>query len=1614
MELLKPVIVKRWISENNYIEYVFDNNTNNKYKTDVIIIPEYIFQDNNIKDALNKIAYHIYIYEKKNKNTLIFPYYCWDDVNKKPLLFDIKNIHWSGYNANPFKSKDKNSKQLDEPIEYINNDNDELFNYDKINIVFRNDFDYDIKYYYNINEKFSIDEVSKLIKTEVKLVDLYNIKIMKVNEQNEYYNEVVFEYKMESMESLIILFDKLKTDDEIQLIQFVNNNNAIYKLYKNHTFDKKDLDYKFRLNSNKKDSKDISLINLYYKNKNTKLSIYKDGVFKLIFKYDIDNGSNKANILLIKDAVSKYLSKFNINAEFNETDINLRINYSIDSLEYQKLIKKIGTYTNIFEDFILNKKKCKGVFKYRRISGNSISFDLDTFIMNRYYIEDNIIDEIFTVLKNMGIPTTMNYIKNVINSKEDFDNKKLKKNNDEAKEETIIIIKEYNNNIDFYVDIKKAGSFFVLDNLKFWLIRIIEDIRNEQKNNAPKKKIATKLILPQYVKKSSSKSPKKSSSSKSKSSNDSFVFNVDDYKSSSGGAKNSVNDNNYLINKLNNADKELYKDRGKGKNPARKCQKEYQPLVLKKDEIDALKAKGFDPYDKNVFDNYIEYGSSQENKNFYTCPRIWCPISNVPLDEKNTSSKSLKCPEENEQPIMMNKIMKNDNKSRYVYLLKGDIEIPCCGKRNPENKVAKIIENKKVPKIPKNPKKLNNKASKQMDIKDNDLIESKKESEDKDSRDNIINENDKNYIMNKIPVPKNRFGGVQKELYYILFDNHKDYTKNCLSNNNINKNSCVLRKGIHNTDNIINSIAYLLGTNKDGFIEYIENNLDILKFLSLENGNVFKDFADTEPIVPELNKELYVEFLIFIKKTNNKSLKIPDIDDNTIKSLYQKSRLLYIYKSYKKFIKYLKTEESSADIVHYLYTLVAILYNKLIVLWDVEIGHPNNDVSIVCPRYSTINDLLLYLGKKAKLIMIMTTTENKIKDNETVYYEPIISKSLNKKETTYFNLEKHIDIKNILNKCSTNINNANKNFIENIENMKTIKKYIIKKTGEKEEGSKGELFRTLIINKDLSINKIILKKNNTVLSIIKFEKLSILILDLIIKHLHIKDVVFSDDIDGDILKIYIFKEVYTGIIKKFEKIDITVDIGEITQDNGITIRSKILFKADEYNKSRGIISNISNKYNDYTKYSREQNKWQDMRKTIFNKLLKDKYDDKYYSELSKKSRKEIIKELLANITENKNLNSKELRELQIIIEGVDVYSRESIKKWYSNNLSYEKYNYVNDISNNIKEDGDELIFTQYSVSEKIPDKIIRDRDYLPNNNIKNKGIDFYELKNNTNLSKSSDKNKIIPTNWQGVEKILPGKWIKNKEKKVWPKLRYIDSTYTEKNITYLFDFLLNYDKNKINNIITFDDIIEYTYKEYYDVLLNSSADYKDVIDMIFDDPHFIMVYINTMNSINNTNKTFKPGRTFLDEYLYKSNIDEREKILNRIKRDNAIKYYSDITLKQIATYLNINIMVIYESIKYGTGKEIKERGGDEDLKNSMKCYNAGDNYNRYELLKRPLIILFRKKKNQPFISYHLIKRIDNNKIIYNELNDVDKDIRKNILNYFNLPDKSSSPITINI
>ena len=139
MKPLKSVKVTRWVSESSFITYIFDSSLEQEPKDkQTIIIKENIYQDDNIEYALNKIAYFI----SKTDKTIKFPYYAWN--KKESLLFDITDIKWKGYNINPFKSKDRNSDQLKEPITYKYKSG--LFDKTNINIVFLNDYQDKNKY----------------------------------------------------------------------------------------------------------------------------------------------------------------------------------------------------------------------------------------------------------------------------------------------------------------------------------------------------------------------------------------------------------------------------------------------------------------------------------------------------------------------------------------------------------------------------------------------------------------------------------------------------------------------------------------------------------------------------------------------------------------------------------------------------------------------------------------------------------------------------------------------------------------------------------------------------------------------------------------------------------------------------------------------------------------------------------------------------------------------------------------------------------------------------------------------------------------------------------------------------------------------------------------------------------------------------------------------------------------------------------------------------------------------------------------------------------------------------------------------------------------------------
>jgi hypothetical protein len=163
-----------------------------------------------------------------------------------------------------------------------------------------------------------------------------------------------------------------------------------------------------------------------------------------------------------------------------------------------------------------------------------------------------------------------------------------------------------------------------------------------------------------------------------------------------------------------------------------------------------------------------------------------------------------------------------------------------------------------------------------------------------------------------------------------------------------------------------------------------------------------------------------------------------------------------------------------------------------------------------------------------------------------------------------------------------------------------------------------------------------------------------------------------------------------------------------------------------------------------------------------------------------------------------------------------------------------------------------------------------------------------------------------------------------------------------------------------------------------------------------------------MNILNNSNISFKSEKVFLDSYFNKSSIDERRRIIQHIKKENGILYFSDITLKLIATWLNINIFIIRDKQEYGKGVGVK-RNGLKDFNNTSVFYRAGKDID--EITRRPLLMLFREKnKTINHISYSIIKLSDSNSYIYRELGEAPEDIKNKLLNLkYNSNDSFVSP-----
>ena len=413
MKPYKQITVYRWYSKNKYQKYIFDKDElQDNIDKDTILIKEYIYIDDNIDDALNKIGLYINNIDKSAKNL----FYCW---GKTSLSHKIKKKHWDGYNINPFLSVDRNSSFLNESITYIFNTNS-LFNLSKINIVFDNDISDDLKdnKYYFVKKK--IPTYINYINRDNKLYELNKQDTKFIKKNNEKFHRVDLYYKLSKKIVLSDLFINIHTKKNLALIQWVNDNSKIlYKIQKNHYIKKEQL---FNWCNIDKITK-INCINLYYiitKGCYCKITISNLGDILFSYILDIRKNINWEKITKSRNELQKYLKKYiKETIKMKEESLKLNTSFTIDNTTLNTLTSKISKFIDIFTVKVNNTKdKQQLICIYKRSTKYNDNININEYILSRYNLgisREDIVNELI----NLGFyENAKNEVDNVIDNTE--------------------------------------------------------------------------------------------------------------------------------------------------------------------------------------------------------------------------------------------------------------------------------------------------------------------------------------------------------------------------------------------------------------------------------------------------------------------------------------------------------------------------------------------------------------------------------------------------------------------------------------------------------------------------------------------------------------------------------------------------------------------------------------------------------------------------------------------------------------------------------------------------------------------------------------------------------------------------------------------------------------------------------------------------------------------------------------------------------------------------------------------------------------------------------------------------------------------------------------------
>jgi hypothetical protein len=640
---------------------------------------------------------------------------------------------------------------------------------------------------------------------------------------------------------------------------------------------------------------------------------------------------------------------------------------------------------------------------------------------------------------------------------------------------------------------------------------------------------------------------------------------------------------------------------------------------------------------------------------------------------------------------------------------------------------------------------------------------------------------------------------------------------------------------------------------------------------------------------------------------------------------------------------------------YYLYSLISIIYNVLLVIWDKQ----PNEISILCPYYTSFEDLIGSMELNPELLML-------IKDNK--YYEPIELKTKGSDGDKTIRLNDYKHVKKLFKECSGSNEKYNDNNII-YNNLYSLNTWI---KSEHLKMYKKFTITTIIINNDLSITHFLTKDRFFII----IDKISISFLPRIIINLGISNIIFYDDIIDDIYgPISILKSDYDLFITKCKDLNINYDFGSINKSLTTSNEYYYTLTIKKIPLTNDIIHSriIDDLYKYQFKNYKINKKWFQLQLMIYSKIIK--LSDTIFNNLLLLPKNDRIKLLFKELD---LLKIPDKSKLRIILEEIPFISKKHVKNFLNDFIIYNKYDFLNPL---IKETKTQFIFSQVALNNNIPQQLLIYHPATPNNNFNSSSFQSKDYVFNDIIS---EPELPLPDIFKGTMEKLNSKWVMHKKSK-WSNMVYIKNTNYD--INYIKEFYLWF-ASILNIKTTYEDLKSIAYndmKAVFSMKLNTPEKiniHKSLLKDLFDDP-YLSAIIN-----KDIGRNYVNFNIFWEKYYYKDVLPDdkiRKQFIHNILHNHNDIYPNDYYILAMSKILNINIITIHRS-KYGANKDAPVIRGDiEDLLLSSTFYKSPINYEN-----RPVVILYKYDDDKKYI-YNLI--IDKNltvdaSAIYIKLTDI--------------------------